>query len=175
MYKHIKVTFLNIFTVVILFVGCKTLRNVQDAQSLTKSSNFRLSSIKLKDLSGHLVDLKEFEGKPIFINFWATWCSPCRSELSSIMKLSERYQNEIIFLEASHEEVETILHFKQDHKTNLKFLILENEYLDLYITKLPTTFLINRKGKIFEEIEGFRDWTETDQEDMIIELLENDK
>lgn len=120
----------------------------------------RLDKLKLSELSGQAIHLKDYYGKPVFLNFWATWCAPCRSEMTTIEELSKQFNNEVIFLLASDEDTSKIQNFLSENKFDLHFIHMDVPMIDAYIIELPTTFLIDRKGHLVEEEEGFRIWTQ---------------
>ncbi|MBK8483275.1 MAG: TlpA family protein disulfide reductase [Saprospiraceae bacterium] len=112
------------------------------------------------DLQGKKFTLSEFKGKAIFLNFWASWCGPCIQEMESIMALEDQFKDSLIFLAASAEDQTQIEKFIAKHNINLNFVRLTGSYLDAFIISLPTTLLIDRHGKLLEEVEGYRDWTD---------------
>ena len=95
-----------IFTVLLL--GCS---------SKNKEKNtIRLDDIKLSTLSGEKIDMEEFKGKTVFINFWATWCKPCIQEMPTINSAQSMFNdNDVVFLFASNEEIDRINAFSTKH------------------------------------------------------------
>jgi thiol-disulfide isomerase/thioredoxin len=93
------------------------------------------------------------------LNFWATWCGPCVSEMGSIEKASQQFKDEIVFLALSNESASLIKSYVKRNKFSFKFGRLEGSYLDVYVVSLPTTILIDAQGQVVEEEEGFRNWT----------------
>ncbi len=130
-----------------------------------------LENIELSGLSGEKISLTDYEGKAIFINFWATWCRPCIKEMPSIESLQNNLAGENIeFLFASDEEVEKILKFKESRSMNLNYVRVENPEA-LGIEALPTTFIFNGKGElVFSEV-GFRKWDDPATMEMVIKLI----
>lgn len=120
----------------------------------------------LKDQYGDTHSLSDYKGKTIFLNFWATWCGPCRAELPDIQKLYEKYS------EASEEEVvvlgvagpklgqeiteEGIIDFLDEQK--LTYPVLMDTDASLFygygIQSFPTTFMIDKEGNVFGYISG---------------------
>lgn len=158
-------------------IACKTslksnpsestaIRSVENAKNIQ-----RLDLLKLSDLSGHPVRLSDYAGKPVFLNFWATWCAPCRSEMESITEVSKQFKNDIHFLLASNEDTTKIRNFITEHNFDLNYLHLDISYIDVYVTELPTTFLIDRNGKLISEEEGFRIWTQENYVNQLKKLI----
>lgn len=131
----------------------------------------RLDKLKLSELSGQAIHLKDYYCKPVFLNFWATWCAPCRSEMTTIEEVSKQFKDDIIILLASDEDTSTIQSFLADHKFDLHFIHMDVPFIDAYIVELPTTFLIDRNGKLVEEEEGFRIWTDPGNMEKLKKLL----
>lgn len=133
-----------------------------------EKNGITLSKIKLETLEGKTIDLSAYEGKTIFLNFWATWCGPCLQEMPSIEKtMNELNDPGIIFLFASEEEVDRIKNFKETRKFNFEYVRVLNT-MELNILALPTTFIFNPNGDlIFNEL-GYRDWS-TDQNKKLIQ------
>lgn len=120
-----------------------------------------MAEIELLDLKMQPVNLENHKGKTIFINFWATWCKPCVEEMASIEKAKALMNaNEIVFLLASSEGIEEIKEFSRNHNYTFNYVHLENGEA-LNIQALPTTFIINPKGKIVFSEMGSRNWNET--------------
>jgi thiol-disulfide isomerase/thioredoxin len=134
-------------------------------------SAIALENIELSGLSGEKINLTDYEGKAIFINFWATWCRPCIQEMPSIASLQNNLAGKNIeFLFASDEEVEKILKFKESRSMNLNFVRVENPEA-LGIEALPTTFIFNEKGElVFSEV-GFRKWDDPATMEMVTKLI----
>jgi len=126
----------------------------QSAPSLEE----RLEKIKMTDLEGRPMRLKDFSGTAVFLNFWASWCGPCASEMTSIEKASRQFGDSIVFLALSNESPEQIEAFRKKNRLTFRFARLEATYLDVYVVTLPTTLLINAKGEVVAEEEGFQDW-----------------
>lgn len=120
-----------------------------------------MAKVKLVALDGQPIQLEQYLGKTIFINFWATWCKPCVEEMPSIAKAKTILNDtNIVFLLASSESIEEIKTFSSNHNDKLNYVHLENgEALD--IQALPTTFIINPKGRIVFSEMGLRIWDET--------------
>lgn len=127
--------------------------------------------IKLSSLDGNPIDMNQFKGKTLFINFWATWCRPCVAEMPSIARAMEQlHSNEIEFLFASNEEVDAINKFAQKRNLDLHYVLAENME-ELKIEALPTTMILNSKGEIaFSEI-GFRQWDEPSNLELITKIM----
>lgn len=130
-----------------------------------------IAKVKLKELTGQSIDLAQYEGKVVFINFWATWCKPCIQEMPTIASAQEKLKNEnVIFLLASNEEPDQIESFIKKHSYDFHYVHLENMEA-LKIQALPTTFIFNPEGKIKFSENGFRTWDEPANIELITKIL----
>jgi len=117
----------------------------------------------LKNLNGKKVELKSFKGKVVFLNFWATWCGPCKGEMPSIEALYQKFkEKDFVFLSISvdYEGIKPVKEHIEKHRYTFPVLIDPKcETLDLYQVKgIPTTFIIDKKGRIIGKAIGPRDW-----------------
>lgn len=106
----------------------------------------------LETLEGGVLSLSEFKGKKVFINFWATWCPPCRAEMPDIQKFSEVEDVVVLAINLTHTEdsLLTVDHFIQERGFTFPVLTDKNgEVATQYrIQAYPTSFLIDSKGRI---------------------------
>ncbi|MEQ1587910.1 MAG: TlpA disulfide reductase family protein [Cyclobacteriaceae bacterium] len=154
----------------LFFIFCIALVSCS-SEKTGEQSAMVASQIKLTDLEGKEVDLTEFEGKTIFVNFWATWCRPCIQEMPSIAALKTQLTGQNIeFFFASDEEVDKIQKFMESRKMTLNFVRVENPE-SLGIQALPTTFIFDGEGNlIFSEV-GFRKWDDPETIEMVSKLI----
>jgi thiol-disulfide isomerase/thioredoxin len=152
---------------------CSTQKNAVAARRQADEipGDERLRRIKMSELDGKALSMADFKGKPVFLNFWATWCGPCVSEMASIEKVSQQYGEKITFLALSNESPQLIRNYLQKNTLTFHFARLDVSYLDVFVIALPTTLLIDAEGNIVEEIEGFRDWSSAGSRKKLDDLL----
>lgn len=118
----------------------------------------------LTDQYGNEHTLSDYKGKVVFLNFWATWCPPCREEMPDIEALYNEYgqnQGEVIFLGVANPKSKDNLNTKEVEREGVIAFLKENQYTfpvvfdetgeilaQYYISAFPTTFLINKEGNI---------------------------
>jgi thiol-disulfide isomerase/thioredoxin len=119
----------------------------------------------LTDLEGHRVRLSDLRGKVVLVNFWATWCGPCRVEIPSLVSLRHLMAGKEFVLvtisidEGGRDAVETFFRGLGVHLPTV--LDADNKVAGAYgITGVPETFLIDKAGRIEEHFIGPRDWTD---------------
>jgi thiol-disulfide isomerase/thioredoxin len=140
----------------------KTTANEQNALS-TEALQWKLSTA-----DGRMVQLADFSGKPVFINFWATWCPPCRAEMPSIIALMEKAGNDAAFVFVTYESPEKVNAFLSKQGWNLPvYFPQEDAPVELIASSLPTTVVLNASQEIIHRSEGMRDW----DNDAALELL----
>ena len=149
-----------------MLIGCKGKNNTPAISK--EQSQISLSKIKLTDLSGQPVELESYKGKTVFMNFWATWCIPCREEMPSIQDAMEELKGKNIeFLFVSDEDREDIKKFRAAN--SYKFNYVKGENVDeLNIMVLPTTFIFNPDGKLVFSEAGYRKWDDKNNIDLIL-------
>ncbi|HEA64922.1 MAG TPA: TlpA family protein disulfide reductase [Candidatus Aminicenantes bacterium] len=129
----------------------------------------------LKNLEGSEVSLKDFQGKVVFLNFWATWCGPCREEMPSMEKLWQRFKEKafVILAVDLREGKEEVNSFMKDYGLTFSVLLdSKGEVGSMYAVRaIPTTFLIDSEGRIVGAALGARDWANEDALDLIEHLL----
>lgn len=111
----------------------------------------------LKDLDGNDVSLSDFQGKKIFLNFWATWCPNCREEMPHMEELSKAYKDEVVIVAVDvGEPKKTVANYVENN--NLTFKVLLDEESDIAtkfgITGFPTSVLLDENGNIVYGIVG---------------------
>ena len=134
------------------------------SHSLTKQAPKPAPALKLKDPDGRLHDLAQLKGKVVLINFWATWCPPCRREMPSMERLSHTFKGAAFSVLAVNvgEDADSIDAFTSQLDTDLTFpILLDSTSRTLQAWKvagLPTTFLIDRKGRVVASAIGGREF-----------------
>lgn len=113
----------------------------------------------LPTLDGDTLSLADLEGDVVVINFWATWCAPCRVEIPDLIEMQDELRDEgvrFVGVSLDHEGVETVKAFAADAKINYPIVIDEGEVADAFggIYALPTTILIDRDGVVVRKIPG---------------------
>ncbi len=155
--------------------SCQWLRPRQtvDLSDVPPITDERLQRVRLTDLEGRPIDLRRYHGKAVFLNFWATWCRPCLTEMASIEQLRQELDPaDIVFLAASDEDAATIEAFRKSHpEFGFEFVRLEVPFIDVFVVSLPTTFLISPEGELVHEEEGLRNWTAYNNREKVIQLL----
>jgi len=118
-----------------------------------------LGALHLFDMQGKPVSLSAYKGKPLFINFYATWCPPCNREMPELELLKQTLQKDsIVFLAISDENPALVQGFI--HRSSSSFTFLQtSEHRDQYgINTIPTTYIFSSKGaQLFHTI-GVEDW-----------------
>lgn len=119
----------------------------------------------LKDISGRTVALEDYNGKIIVVDFWATWCPPCRRSIPELIRLQDTYRDEgVVILGVSVDDPAKaddryLRSFKEKYRMNYVVLRGNNDVLNDYFGNerlgIPTLFVINREGKIVERHNGF--------------------
>jgi thiol-disulfide isomerase/thioredoxin len=118
--------------------------------------------VTLPDLSGRQVSLSDFKGKILFVNFWATWCPPCREEMPSMQKLHARLKDKDFLMVAIdlQESAEPVKKFLNEYElTFMTLLDSKGETGPLFgINSIPTTLIMDKNGMIIGVAMGPRDW-----------------
>jgi len=124
----------------------------QNSDSSTKISADSALNFKLKDLNGKDVSLSDFKGKKVFLNFWATWCPPCKAEMPDIEKLyQETKDSDLVILAVNlGDNKDTVKSFIDKNKYNFTILLDldQNIGMQYNITAIPTSFFIDKEGNI---------------------------
>jgi peroxiredoxin len=112
----------------------------------------------LENLQGEQVQLKDYRGQGVLLNFWATWCGPCEDEMPALESVYQKYKDQgfeilAVNIEESKYSVSTFI-----DRYNLSFPALldkKGEVTEVYgVYNYPTTFLINKEGKVAKKIVG---------------------
>ncbi len=116
---------------------------------------------ELPDVNGKKVRLSDFKGKIIILDFWATWCPPCRAEIPGFVELYKKYKDkgvEIIGISLDEGGVKDVVPFMKEFGINYHVLIGNYKVTQDYggIRGIPTTFVIDRKGNIRAKYVGYR-------------------
>jgi thiol-disulfide isomerase/thioredoxin len=124
-----------------------------------KKDATRASDFTLKDLSGREVSLSDFRGKVVLLDFWATWCSPCRASIPHLNGLSRKYRErglEILGINLDQGDPGPVLAFRRAMKIEYPILSGTPEVMRAYgINPIPASFLIDRRGNIRAKLIGF--------------------
>ena len=148
--------------------------HAQDKQ-LKRWSGEATPELKLKDVEGRSHDLRDYRGKVVLVNFWATWCEPCRDELPSMMRLRQRLAGrpfEVLAVDAGEGEAR-VKEFLQ--KMPLSFPVLLDgdsaAMRDWKVRGLPASFVVDATGQIRYSFLGELDWTDARTAGEIGDLL----
>ena len=131
----------------------------------------------LTDLNDKPLRLSDFRGKVVFLNFWATWCKPCREEMPSMEVLYKNFEKDgLVILAVSIDRVTTkkdIPPFVKGHESHLsrpdRFLGPDRQTYKLM--GVPETYIIDQQGVLREKVIGPRDWTRLDNLKVLTQLL----
>ena len=134
---------LMVFIIIIslfIFTGCKS-----------TSGDFTLM-----DLDGNAISLSDFNGKVLILNFWATWCPPCREEIPDFVEVYNEYESkDVQFIGVSNEDISTLRSFVDDYNISYPILIDDANIMGKWgISAIPTTFVFDKDGQIISKSVG---------------------
>jgi peroxiredoxin len=135
-------------------------------------------NFQLPDLNDHLVTLSDLRGKVVLLNFWATWCGPCRVEMPTMERLYHTFVRkdfEILAVSIDAQGLAVTRSFQQEY--HLTFPILHDpDYrvgLMYGARTIPMTFLVDRQGVVRHQIFGARDWGASEAQQLVQMLMKS--
>ena len=159
----------------ILFISCLFLLTTAQAQDLKPWTGGSTPPLALSDLNGKPLNLKNYLGKVVMVQFWATWCPPCRKEMPSMMRLQTMMAGKPFVILAvnmgeTEKEVKDFL-----SQVNADFTILmdsDGKAISAWkVFVAPSTFLVDPKGNIRYALQGGAEWDAPEYVAKISELL----
>lgn len=130
-------------------------------------------NMELKGISSASnINLETLKGKVIFINYWATWCGPCKAEMPSIQALYNDYKDKITFLFITNDEKSKVENFYTKNNYKLPTYNLSSASPEQISTRsIPATFVIDKSGKLALKEFGASNWNSSSVRKMLDDLL----
>jgi thiol-disulfide isomerase/thioredoxin len=130
----------------------------------------------LKTLDGRTLNSRDWKGKVTLVNFWATWCPPCREEIPDLIKLQSRYKDQLQIIGVSSDEgpVSDVAKFVADHGMNYAIVMETPELTKAFpgIYALPTTFVIDQDVMMVQKHVGLLNPALIEQETRVLAKLD---
>jgi peroxiredoxin len=160
---------------VAIFVLC-SLIGVLAADEGSAPAKTKAPAWKLQDLDGHSVSSEDFKGKVVILDFWATWCGPCRAEIPGLSELQSQYQKKglaVIGISLDEGGPDAVKDFVAKTGMNYRVLMGNEKVQQDFggMDAIPMTFVIDRQGNIVKQHLGLTDKSEFEAE--IKQLLAN--
>jgi cytochrome c biogenesis protein CcmG/thiol:disulfide interchange protein DsbE len=160
--------FLVSILAILLISGCT-------GEDRNKPSAGRAPDFALKDLKGNTLHLKDLRGKVVLLNFFATWCAPCRQEIPDFVRIYERFKDkglEIVGISLDMEGATLLNPFVRHYGITYPVVLGTREVVVDYggIKGIPTSFLVDRNGVVTEHFVGLRPWRVLEKS--VMELLQ---
>lgn len=138
----------------------------------------RAPDFALKDVTGATVRLSDYRGKVVLLNFWATWCGPCKIEIPWFIDFEQSYKDRkfaVLGISMDEDGWDSVKPYLEQRRINYRVMIGTEELSQLYggIDALPTTFMIDREGRIASKHEGLV--SKSAYENEILDLLGDSK
>jgi thiol-disulfide isomerase/thioredoxin len=151
-----------------LVFGFKVARR-SGSQSALQMQNGAAPDFSLQSLEGKTIRLSDFRGKPVVLNFWATWCGPCKIEMPWFVDFQKQYGPAgVQFLGVAMDDASTkdIAEFAKSMNVNYPILIGKESVGDAYggVQFLPETFYIDRNGKVVDKAFGLKGRSEIEDD-----------
>ncbi len=162
--------------VAVLLVACtnsSTIVKLKDANARKLAPEFTL-----RDSAGQTVKLSDYRGKVVLLNFWATWCGPCKVEMPWFMDFEQKYKDRdfaVLGVSMDDDGWKSVKPYLDQHKINYRVVVGTEEVSQQYgnIDSLPTTFILDRDGRIASTHFGLVSKSEYQNE--ILKLLDTPK
>lgn len=161
-----------ITTAILIFSGAETASPLIPLQG-------NVPGYKMKTLAGKRISLKDYRGSPLLVNFWATWCAPCRKEFPIIKEIEKKFGKDgLVVLAVNVDDTRTISgvkSFVSAHSLNFTIPLDPNRKLfnNFHGSSLPLTLLIDASGNVIRTYSGFLGVWEEDIDRLLSELVTN--
>ena len=141
------------FAMGLLVTACSTPGTSVRAAVKPEKDRKRAPDFALKDSNGTQVKLSDYRGKVVLLNFWATWCGPCKIEIPWFIEFEQKFKDQgfaVLGVSMDEDGWEAVKPYIANRKINYRVLLGDERVGDLYggIESLPSTFIIDREGKI---------------------------
>ncbi|MFD0861217.1 TlpA family protein disulfide reductase [Sungkyunkwania multivorans] len=130
--------------------------SINDAGSREKLANY---DFMMASREGRQVNLKDFSGKVVLVNFWATWCPPCIAEMPSLQKLYDDYKGKVAFVLVTSDDEATVVNFMEKNGYTMPFYFQRSlAPKEIRSSGIPATYLIDLNGEIVIDKVGAANW-----------------
>ncbi|MBN2737618.1 MAG: TlpA family protein disulfide reductase [Spirochaetales bacterium] len=171
-----KTIFITVFIMIALFSFADSLKKTMETNGLyVFEKPIDIVDFKLEDVDGKIHKLSDYNGQVVFLNFWASWCGPCRSEMPSMQELQNKYKDKgfVILAVNLRESAKTTSDFMKRNKLDFTVLLDKDGSVGATYSarSIPTTYIIDRNSKVIGGMIGAREWTGDGIEKAIEEIL----
>jgi peroxiredoxin len=133
-------------------LACSTSSPVRAAVKPEKDRK-KAPEFSLKDAMGRTVTLSEYKGKVVLLNFWATWCGPCKLEIPWFMEFEQKYKDKgfaVLGVSLDEDGWDAVKPYLERAKVNYRILLGDDMVAQMYggVDSLPTSFVLDREGRI---------------------------
>jgi thiol-disulfide isomerase/thioredoxin len=157
--------------------GCSSRPDAQPTEEVASGEKLTLRffrnpaavpALSMRDLDGRPISSADWRGKVVIVNFWATWCPPCRAEIPDLVALQDKYRDRLVIIGVSQDEgsVEGVKQFAAAHKMNYPVVMMTAELDQAFpgIRALPTSFILDRESRVVQRHVGLLNQVVTEQE-----------
>lgn len=145
------------------------------AIEVTLSERAKAPEFALKDLNGNYVSITALRGKVIVLNFWATWCPPCKDEMPSLNELYNKYKDKglVVLAVTLNKSEDAVKDFLESTPLDFAILLQDSSKVSKQykVYSIPATFVIDKGGFIVKKYQGPEDWVSPNIIKAIEELL----
>ena len=171
----------------LVFQGCSPSTSQTSSPSDSKPAlkqpqiakvGFIAPDFQLNNVKGEMVALNSFRGKIVLVNFWATWCGPCRAEMPSMEEIYNgfsRKEFEILAVSTDEDGLRSVVPFLEEYRFTFPVLIDDTLRInDLYgVSSIPTSVIVDRNGIVTNRFFGAVDWTDPKQKKLLTQLIQS--
>jgi peroxiredoxin len=162
----------------LLLASCSRPSSLPTGELKSQAQRKPAPNFSLKDADGNAVNLADYRGKVVLVNFWATWCGPCEAEIPWFIEFEKKYKDQgfaVLGVSMDDDGWKSVRPYVASHKINYRIMIGSEVVSQQFgeIESLPTSFVLDREGRIASNHIGLVD--KVDYQNEIVKLLEDPK